>query len=188
VTAPHDAEACAAQLAALREECARLEVLVAPAAARGVAEAARMARYMTPLGKREAVADWLAKVERMPAAPVGGRGFPDPEMVAWCERLNALAGVCTLQSCAGHAPASPDEGAYSGNLWLWLSEEWAHRFYERGFYLSTIPGIERVRIMLSSWGQEIVDIDFAGNEHGPGFLDQSMRSIVRFFHALGVQP
>jgi hypothetical protein len=29
VTAPHDAEACAAQLAALREECARLEVLAA---------------------------------------------------------------------------------------------------------------------------------------------------------------
>lgn len=56
----------------------------------------------------------------------GGRGRVDHEVLPLVDDLNALDGVCTIQSCCGHRWPANDgfggEHVIRGQLWLRLSE------------------------------------------------------------------
>lgn len=149
----------------------------------------------------------LAKADRAKNPPmgfVGGHGYPDPEIYDWVDRLNELANLCTVQSCAGHiclpglhcawCRENTDIDMYSeqewrdddsvvrhvrtGQLWLWLNQDMATWFYRNAMQLVLLPGIEKVAII---WVDvhEYVDIQFRGAGHGE--LDQNMAAILRFF-------
>ena len=106
----------------------------------------------------------------------GMYGHPDPAMNPWCDAINALPGVCTVQACSGHRR---DLGGTSGRcLWLRLDESASSRFDALAFELARQPGIERVYRLYSPWGEEIVDISFQGEEHG--CLDETMKTIAKF--------
>lgn len=140
-------------------------------------------RYLSPAGKYAELAefDHYKTVYVTPPNDSGGRGFPDPAILPWCDRLNALRGICTLQSCAGHR--HNDGSLSSGHLWLWLSPDVARAFRTRAFQLAKrSPPIERVYTLYADWGQEIADVRFAGNERG--LLAESMELIFAFFSDL----
>lgn len=149
---------------------------------------ARQDRHLSPARKREALAGWEAckgsGTSLGDGAP-GGAGYPDPEMFRWCDRLNAIPGICTLQSCAGHLDAGGRGVTSPGRLWLLLDPEMSAAFDARALDLAADSDhIERVCRIYSSWGEEVTSIEFAGNERG--MLEASMRRILAFFEA--IQP
>jgi hypothetical protein len=150
------------------------------------AELTRM-RYMTQAAKVEELLAWeaakRARAENPPTTFTGGLGYPDPEMFAWCDRLNALSRLCTLQSCAGHrcTPAlqcsyceseaartgfDPDAHVWNGQLWLWPDEKLGRWFQHAAPELAALPGIEKVSVFWHVEGREIIDIQFEGAGHG----------------------
>ncbi len=146
-------------------------------------------RYLSVEGKQENLAEWnqaksLATPENK--RELGGHGYPDPDMIPWCDQLNTIPGVCTLQSCAGHGSAQEGYVASPGHLWILLDRELTKRFRARAFELAVRQEIERVSTLYSSWGQEIALIVFAGNERDS--LDKSMRTILRFLYSLRTRP
>jgi len=168
------------------------------------ADHASSSRYMNPSAKSAELESWFkAKADRITNPPqgfVGGHGYPDPEIYAWCDRLNALSRVCTLQSCAGHRCTTElhcgwcDEQStgtangvsiedlghvMNGQLWLWLDEKLSRYVYENATQLAALPCIEKVSVLWHVEGREIVDIVFRGA--GTGDLDGSMTRIVEFF-------
>jgi hypothetical protein len=139
-------------------------------------------RYLTSAGKDAALKVYADHRETLitPLDDRGGRGFPDTDIVPWCDRLNAMPGVCTLQSCAGHRR---DGYLTSGHLWLWLAPDVCEAFRRRAFELARLsPPIERVTTRYAAWGQEIACVEFAGNERDR--LAESMRVILAFFSDL----
>lgn len=162
-------------------------------------------RHLTPEAKvRELLAWERARTEFLAGPPpdrfIGGHGYHDPPIFPHVDALNAIDGVCTLQSCSGHRctaashcswcaentdiTAGGDEGAHvsSGQLWLWLSGRMSRRFHQRVFYLAMQPLVEKVSVHYHVEGKEIVDLVFRG--HGTGELDSAMRVIVPFFQEL----
>ena len=138
-------------------------------------------RWLTPDVKRKILAEWgVKKQQALPDGDLAGRGFPDPEIIPWCDRLNKIEGVCTLQSCAGHEMGSVEGGW--GHLWLWLSEPISRAFDSRAFELASYPHIDRVERIYGSWGQEVASITFAGDERG--LLAESGALILRFLGSL----
>jgi len=140
-------------------------------------------RHLSPGSKRVELAEFdrYQVAYPTPLDDPGGRGFPDPDILPWCDKLNALPGVCTLQSCAGHR--HQDGSLSSGQLWLWLSPDVAHAFHARAFELARqSPPIERLYTLYADWGQEIADVRFAGNERG--LLAESMELVFAFFSDL----
>ncbi len=131
-------------------------------------------RYLTPEGKAAVLAEWGATLAALHGQT--GPGVPDPAIVPWCTRLNAMEGVCTLQSCAGHVER--DGTRTAGHLWLWLdmrrSQEWNRRAHE----LAATPGVERVARLYSPWGQEVHEVWFEGEERGR--LTSSLAAITSF--------
>lgn len=159
-------------------------------------------RYLTPKAKRGILRNWEnLKAEPLPERPdrlggLGGLGFPDPEIFELCDQLNALDGVCTLQSCAGHqwpAPENPEQTiTFPGNLWLWLDESMAFRFERSAPELAwSWPIIDRVRkLWLPVQGsaakpfdtEEIVEIYFQGMPTGQ--FPEASDTILQFFREL----
>ena len=120
-----------------------------------------MNRYLTEPAKKKELAAWEETLTNLPAIgeeDAGGQGFPDRAIVSWCDQLNSLSGVCSLQSCAGHP--SP------GHLWLWLSERVSCEFEKRVFELACLPRIDRVERIYQPWGQEVTSIAFCGSVDG----------------------
>lgn len=114
-----------------------------------------------------------------PCGDLAGRGWPDPEIIPLCDALNALPGVCTLQSCAGHAAGSRHRpNGEFGLLWLWLDEGTSQELDRFGNVLARLPGIETVSKRYADWGQEITAIEFDGR------FEEACKSIVIFFSAL----
>ena len=116
--------------------------------------------------------------------PRPGKGFPDPLMVPWCERLNEIGGLCTMQSCTGHR--TPD-GSIVGNgvVCLWLSEPMLRSFMRRGVKLAQHPCVEYLSLIFHTGGADYVaEIMFKGEEQQPSQLDESMTAIVEFFVSL----
>lgn len=142
-----------------------------------------VARYATPITKADVLNSWQkVQLELPTSSGSGGRGYPDDDIIPWCERLNAIPGVCTLQSCAGHAIA---DGGVSepAHLWLWLDRETSAAFDSAVFTLATKTAfIERIGKFYMPWMQEVVTITFAGNERG--LLHHSMCAILAFFESL----
>lgn len=108
-----------------------------------------MERYLTPKEKGAVLAE-------------GYRDL-DEGLRPWLDRINALPGLVTLQSCAGHK-----DGPYfhSGRLWVRLTQEATSRFEEVAMELAAHDCIEDVGRHYKNWGQEVVEITFQGAEKG----------------------
>lgn len=137
-------------------------------------------RYLTPSAKERELVFWEEKkrdfASRHRSTCLGGMGYPDPEIYGACDRLNALPGVCTLQSCAGHG--------HAGQIWLWLDVPTSAAFDREAPALAASPLIERLRKLWLPEGQEIVDVEFKSGHH----FTEATDSIVAFFAALGGAP
>lgn len=141
----------------------------------------RPARYLTDSEKVGVVESWREVTGGMRPTDEPD-GLPDRDMISWCEKLNQLPGVCTVQSCAGHGSGDGVTVREPGHLWLRLSERMAEAFNREAFALARAPGVERVGRIYQPWGEEITSITFAGNERNS--LSQSMGTILRFFATL----
>ncbi len=127
-------------------------------------------RFLLADDKARIVADWEHTKERWRKGIINGAGEPDADIIPWCDRLNELPGVCTLQSCVGHET--------SGHLWLWLDEQRSREFDRWGYVLARMEGIETVNRKYGSWGQEITAIEFDGR------FEKACESVLLFFRAL----
>ncbi len=129
-------------------------------------------RYLTGDAKQPIIREWeVKKLSERPSDDPGGHGYPDPEIYGLCDVLNAIPGVCTLQSCSGH-------GMVGGHLWLWLSIDLSDQFNHWAHVLARMEGIEFVQRKYTEWGQEITAIKFDGR------FEEASNSIVVFFQAL----
>jgi hypothetical protein len=145
-------------------------------------------RWLTPWDKMREVANWdetkrdFATRADIPDHPLGGYGYPDPEIYAVCDRLNALPGVCTLQSCAGHERANDDGSkyVYAGQLWLWLDMKRAAAFERVAPTLAASPLVERLRKLWLRDGREVVDVEFTSGDQ----FTAATKLICRFFAEL----
>jgi hypothetical protein len=142
-------------------------------------------RYLTPAHKAAVLAEWAKrKSTPRPQDARGGHGYPDPGIFDLCDRLNAIDGVCTLQSCAGHSEAESDGGLYPANLWLWLAADQA-RGFERAasqFQVAMWPTVDRLAKHWQPDGQEVVEISFVRHDH-PAFRS-TCDAIVAFVSRL----
>ncbi len=129
-------------------------------------------RFLTVGEKQKEIAEWEALCRARPSAigDVGGRGFPDPDMIPWCAALNAIPGVCTVQSCAGHGTQASVQD--SAHLWLRFDGAMSTAFDAEAYTLAADERIEQVSRVYSSCGKEIASITFAGNERDS--LNESM--------------
>ena len=140
-------------------------------------------RWLTSADKEIVLAAWdELKLRPVPKGDCGGVGYPDPDIIPWCDRLNAIPGVCTLQSCAGHV--KPGGLRDAGHLWLWLDRSMAGAFDAHAHRLARhVHYIEEVARRYTSWGQEVTVITFAGNDRDR--LPPSLRLILAFLRTLG---
>ncbi len=129
-------------------------------------------RYLTNKAKKRVLANFAKnKKTKIPDKYKGDtfdRGYPDPEILPWCDALNEIPGVCTIQSCSGHFIKRFKDGSKQmgpGHLWIWLSKPMSMKFhfYAREFGMNART-MERVRVLYSNWGQELVDVYFGGLE------------------------
>lgn len=140
-----------------------------------------MTRYLTSEAKQHQLVEWRRTLTdwRHAGRPEHETGWPDPSIIDWVERINAVPGVCTLQSCAGHRRGEYQE---AGHLWLAFNSTTADAFHRRAFELATNPAIERVATCYHVDGREIVIIEFQGEERGA--LNASLDTILRFLVSL----
>jgi hypothetical protein len=128
-----------------------------------------------------------------------GLGYPDPEMYAFCDALNAIPGVCTMQSCSGHRveyeqgePGRPIEQVgptlWSGVLWIKLDRTLHARFVDQAWWLADLSSVERVGLLLGEWCDgDVAEVVFIGLNGGATRADGlerlqvAQRAIVRFF-------
>ena len=127
-------------------------------------------RFLTVDGRRDILAEWERTKEQWRKGVVRGAGEPDADIIPWCDLINSLPGVCTLQSCAGHKTG--------GHLWLWLDEQRSREFDRWGYVLARMEGIETVARKYGSWGQEITAIEFDDR------FEKACESVLLFFRAL----
>ncbi len=138
-------------------------------------------KELTEHEKREELARWcsLRALPYDPEAP----GTPDPAILPLTDRLNALSGLCTVQSCGGHTLRERKaEGRHlvPGHLWLRLSGVVLNRFQQRVDDLLRHPEIEEVSIRFGrSEGGPVLEIIFAGRERDR--LAASQEIIYEFF-------
>ena len=97
----------------------------------------------------------------LPDENVAGRGYPDPDIVPFCDWLNEHDGVYTLQSCAGHK-ARAGHGASQGCLWVWLDKPFQDRLRAKAGQFVGGP-IDYIAIRYVPEG-EFVELLFRGNE------------------------
>ena len=120
------------------------------------------ARFLLADDKKRIVADWEHIKEDQRTKEIVGPGVPDREIVPWCDRINQLPGLCTLQSCAGHKDG---DTLVSGHLWLLMSQSAADRFDRTAFLLlRNEDSIEQISWLYQHEGKKIASIIFAGNE------------------------
>ena len=142
-----------------------------------------MTRYLTATEKDELIASWAKQLADLPKDhPHGGKGdgSPDPVMDSWVQQINVLRGMAVCQSCAGHKFS--EDMLQSGCLWIRPSVEMARVFYAQAFELAVKPGMDRVRVLFGYWGEELIEIRFAGQEQGR--LLQSMDAILQFLRGV----
>jgi hypothetical protein len=117
-------------------------------------------------------------------------GTPDREVYGLCDSINALPGICTLQSCAGHhgvEKKAEGQPRMPGHLWLRLSKDVFRRFLDECEELAHDPLIEQISVL---YGREptghVVEILFHGNDEG--VLPASEKLLVGFFTRLAQPP
>ncbi len=133
-------------------------------------------RFLTPKGKRGILAAWERTRHAWHTGEINGPGEPDADIVPWCDRINELPGICTLQSCAGHC-----DGKFKsdGHLWLWMDHVVHSRFHANAFLLlQSEDHIDSLSTLYLHDGKEAAFIAFYGNGHDR--LDASMTLIYGF--------
>lgn len=148
--------------------------------------------YLTAEEKAYIQGEWGDR--RAGLSDVTSPGTPDPDIFPLCDALNAIEGVCTVQSCAGHRSPEPKswdtrtdgDGLVAGQLWLRLSADMLHAFERSVGTLLLSDEIEQVSLI---WGRHrgytngpVVDIVFRGNERGQ--LHDSERVLLGFFREI----
>lgn len=137
-------------------------------------------RYLNARAKAELLAEFRERrQEAIPNGNVGGKGYPDPGILPFCDWLNSFDGVCTLQSCEGHRERM-GHVATSGVLWIWFDKKLAEEFRSRAFEIVT-PPIERVSQVYSG-SMEYVEVVFNGTESGQ--LQESLAILGSFIESL----
>lgn len=118
----------------------------------------------------------------------------DEGMLPYLERINAMRGLVTLQSCAGHKGVSTFEGEQydcieSGHLWLRMDVTRHAHFYAMISCLACSPLIERVSLLFlpKKPGQpegveNVAEIIFRGR--GTGQFEEAMEWIINFLETL----
>lgn len=110
----------------------------------------------------------------------GGYGWPDPAMHPWCDRLNALDGVCTVSSCTGHLIVP--EHYSDGHLWVRLGEKVTPLLDETIAFLVSLPSVTTLakRYFLADVREpwEWLEIEFPG---GRETLNENLAPIVSYF-------
>ena len=139
-----------------------------------------MDRHLTDSEKVRIIRDWEKKLSKSDYSSRGDTGLPDRDIIHWCQAINRLSGVCTLQSCAGHS--DPNGYVSAGHLWLRFSTDVSDRFHRSAMDLASQPGMERVSVLFSGWGQEIAELIFQGNERG--HLEESASTILAFLRGI----
>ena len=134
--------------------------------------------------KTHAIAEFLAlRQQPTPSGSLGGRGYPDHDILAFCDWLNAFDGIYTLQSCAGHR-ARDGHVTSQGVLWVRLDCELLQVFRAMACELDRAPCIDRIQSIYARHG-EFVEIIFRGNECGQ--LRESLAALTSFFRALVIE-
>ena len=133
-------------------------------------------RYLAESEKERRVKEWLEARSRW---YVCSPGNPDPEIFWLTDALNALSGICTLQSCSGHML---NGFVQSGSLWVKLSNGVMSQFYKAAPVLARQDVVEDVSIRFGTGEGEIVEIVFKGNERG--LLRESESVILSFFKSV----
>ncbi len=133
-------------------------------------------RFLTPKGKRGVLAAWEHTKQAWHIGEINGPGEPDANIIPWCDRINELPGICTLQSCAGHR-----DGKFKsdGHLWLWMDHIVHSRFHANAFLL--LQNKDHVDLLSTLYlhdGKEAASITFYGNGHDR--LDASITLIYGF--------
>jgi hypothetical protein len=109
-------------------------------------------------------------------------GTPDTEIIGFTDLVNAIPGVCTIQSCAGHLSfeAKAEERLVSpAHVWLRVTEPIHKVILETAPDLVSHDLIEEVNLRFGRCDEgPIVEIIFAGRERG--MLDVSAELIVAF--------
>lgn len=127
--------------------------------------------------KRLILAEWAATLEAWRDGRLAGAGEPDRAMVPWCDRINRIPGLCTLQSCEGH---HHDGTIDTAHIWIWLSSEKARWFDRAAPELAARTDIiERVSKLFTEDGKEVALVYFRGKERN--LLHHSMGVIYEFF-------
>lgn len=147
-----------------------------------------MMRFLTPESKAATLAEWgeRKKDSLRPDGDEGGAGYVDPEMFPICDAVNAIDGVCTLQSCCGHwREYEGDRQRYAAELWLWLSEPIFKRWTKHAWRLKSIPLFEVVRtIHLAEY--DACNVQWKTDpQHGGDFLEGG-RQLLHFLHEISL--
>lgn len=111
---------------------------------------------------------------------LGGKGYPDLDILPFCDWLNSFDGIYTLQSCAGHR-ASASEVLSQATLWVWINARFLTLFNLRANRLAQEPLMEQVKVVYTQQG-EFVAIIFKGNENDRLF--ESLGILRGFFSCL----
>lgn len=132
-----------------------------------------MARYLTPATKAEELGHLYST------------NLLDSGILPFLEKLNAISGLVTLQSCIGHWKNDYSTGEkylQPTSFWLRLNESMAQLFYRNAFKLRSLPGIDDVSIRFQPYGHEIVDIVF--DSDGTEAFENTCLSVLHFFKQL----
>lgn len=117
----------------------------------------------------------------------GGSGRVDHEVLPLVDALNALEGVCTVQSCCGHRWPVGDEHnseyVHNGQLWLRLGEDVACAFDTNVGDLLKHEVIVHVQKLYAyqtmTEPHEVFDVQWKD-----GCMDEAQGVIVEFFEGL----
>ena len=105
--------------------------------------------------------------------------YMDDGMVEWCDRLNAIPHVVTLQSCAGHPEGERSKtggiGPYGASLWFRADFDFDAEM------LADDPSIDQVAHLFGRDREPLWEVLFDGRNKSEEHFQRGVRAI---FHAL----
>lgn len=136
--------------------------------------------FLTASEKRRHVARWQTlRTMRFDPRSVG---TPDAEIFGLTDLINALPGICTVQSCAGHVRqgAEPQTKIVdAAHLWLRVDQPVFQAIFDGTATLLSHREIEELNVRFGRFGEgPIIEIIFAGHERSK--LDLSGALILAF--------
>ncbi len=130
--------------------------------------------FLTDREKADHLTRWseLRGCTSNPTAP----GNPDPAIFLLTNALNALDGVCTVQSCAGHRRGQAIDAAH---IWLRTSAPVFNAMLRSAPQLVEHDEIEELAVRYGRTASgPIIEIIFAGSERG--CLEQSSAILLDY--------